>query len=76
MIDADLTVREVRRIASEVDDETTAAKALAERGITVGSIEVSLPIPLYRELRRRASVENRPPGQIVSNALEDAFETE
>jgi hypothetical protein len=76
VIDADLTVREVRRIASEVDDETTAAKALAERGITVGSIEVSLPIPLYRELRRRASVENCPPGQIVSNALEDAFETE
>jgi hypothetical protein len=76
VIDADLTVREVRRIASEVDNDTTATEALAERGITVGSIELSLPIPLYRELRRRASVENRPPGQIVSNTLEDIFKTD
>jgi hypothetical protein len=75
VVDADLTVREVRRIASKVDDDTGVAEVLAEQGTAIGSIELSLPIPLYRELRRRASVENCPPGRIVSDALEDAFET-
>ncbi|MGQ4554378.1 DUF7119 family protein [Halobellus sp. GM3] len=73
VVDADLTVRQVRRIASEIDGETTAVDALAARGIELGRLEVSLPIDVYRELRRRASLENCDPGDIVAEALEAHF---
>ena len=70
VVDADLTVRQVRRIAGEVDTDTSAAEALAANGIEPGGIELSLPLETYRELRRRASVENRAPGEMVGEALE------
>jgi len=76
VVDADLTVRQVRRIASEVDGETSAAEALRARGIKLGRIELALPLDTYRELRRRASIENRDPGEMVSEALERYFDEE
>ncbi|MFB6251557.1 MAG: hypothetical protein ABEI27_07715 [Halobellus sp.] len=76
VVDADLTVRQVRRIASEVDGDTTAAEALAARGIDLGRLELSLPNDVYRELRRRASIENRNPGDMVSEALQTYFDEE
>ena len=70
VIDADLTVRQVRRIAGEVDGSTSAADALAARGIESGGIELGLPTEIYRELRRRAAVEDRDPSGMVAEALE------
>ena len=70
VVDADLTVRQVRRIAGEVDRNTSAAGALRAHGIELGHLELSLPLDVYRELRRRASIENRPPGDLVGDALE------
>ena len=70
VVDADLTVRQVRRIASAVDTDTSAAAALEASGIDPGRIELSLSLEVYRELRRRASVENRDPDEMVSEALE------
>ena len=70
VVDADLTVRQVRRIASAVDNDTSAAAALEANGIDPGRIELSLSLEVYRELRRRASVENRDPDEMVSDALE------
>jgi hypothetical protein len=70
VVDADLTVRQVRRIAGEVDGDTSAADALAARGIDPGRIELSLPLEIYRELRRRASIENREPDEMAAEALE------
>ena len=70
VVDADLTVRQVRRIASAVDNDTSAAAALEANGIDPGRIELSLSLEVYRELRRRASVENRDPDEMVSEALE------
>jgi hypothetical protein len=70
VIDADLTVRQVRRIAGEVDGTTSATDALAARGIDAGGIELGLPTEVYRELRRRAAVEDREPGEMVAEALE------
>jgi hypothetical protein len=70
VVDADLTVRQVRRIAGEVDGDTSAAAALQANGIDPGRIELSLSLEVYRELRRRASVENRDPDEMVSEALE------
>jgi len=70
VVDADLTVRQVRRIAGEIDRNTSAAAALSAHGIEPGRIELSLSLEIYRELRRRASIENREPGEMVAEALE------
>lgn len=76
VIDADLTVRQVRRIAGRIDDDTSAAAALRASGIDPGRIELSLPLEIYRELRRRAAVENREPDEVVAEALEAYLVTE
>lgn len=73
VLDGDLTVREVRRVASEVNDGRPVAEALADRGVQLGRLELTLPSGVYRELRRRASVENREPGDLVGEALERYF---
>jgi hypothetical protein len=70
VVDADLTVRQVRRLAGAVDERTSAAAALRAEGIEPGGIELSLPLEVYRELRRRASIENREPDEMVAEALE------
>ncbi|GAD53500.1 hypotheical protein [Halarchaeum acidiphilum MH1-52-1] len=69
-IDNDLTVREVRAIASEVNDGRPIEEALRERGVTPGELTVSLPLDTYRELRRHAAVEDVAPGSVVTDALE------
>jgi len=73
-IDNDLTVREVRAIASEVNDGRPIEEALRERGVTPGELTVSLPLDTYRELRRRAAVEDVTPGSVVTDALEAYLE--
>jgi hypothetical protein len=76
VVDADLTVRQVRRIAGEVDGTTSAADALSAHGVELGRLQVSLPLEVYRELRRRASIENRAPGGLVADALDSYFAEE
>jgi hypothetical protein len=73
-LDGDLTVREVRRIASAVNDGTSAADALADHGVTLGELTVRLPPALYLELRRRASLENVPPDDVLADALAAYFD--
>ena len=73
-LDGDLTVREVRRIASEINDGTPPAEALADHGVTLGELSVRLPTELYVELRRRASLENVPPDDVLVDALTTYFE--
>ncbi|MFB6221840.1 MAG: hypothetical protein ABEH90_10440 [Halolamina sp.] len=72
-LDHDLTVREVRSLASEVGDGTSAAAALREAGFEPGSLDLSLPVDAYRELRREASMRNLDPGDVVADALEDRY---
>ncbi|SDN01628.1 hypothetical protein SAMN04487949_3176 [Halogranum gelatinilyticum] len=72
-IDGDLTVREVRAIASEINNGTDPVDALRSYGVTPGHLELGLPVELYTELRRRASVQNTTPGDIVGDALTDYF---
>ncbi|WP_251341456.1 DUF7119 family protein [Haloplanus halophilus] len=68
-LEHDLTVREIRRLASEVSDGRTVEAALDDRGLTFGRIDLTLPPDQYIELRRRASVENRDPDDLVAEAL-------
>ena len=72
-IDGDLTVREVRAIASDINNGSDPLDALRSHGVTPGLLELDLPPELYNELRRRASVQNRAPGDVVADALADYF---
>lgn len=73
-LDGNLTVREVRSVASAVNNGTPLDQALREYGVRLGQLDVTLSPSTYRDLRRRASIEDVAPGDIVSEALEDYFE--
>jgi hypothetical protein len=70
-LDNELTVREVRALASEVNDGVDPLDALRRRGIPPGRLELTVPPETYLELRRRASLENRSPGEVVDEALRE-----
>lgn len=74
-IDAELTVRDVREIASAINDGVAIDAALERHGVTPGEIRVFLPPATYRELRQRAALENRDVDGIVTNALQAWFES-
>mgnify|MGYP000356770739 CR=1 FL=1 len=74
VLDHDMTVRQVRSVASAVNDGADVESALARQGITLGELELRLPPAIYCELRRRASLEDAEPGVLVAEALETAFE--
>lgn len=73
-IDGGLTVREVRRAASETNDGRPVADALADRGVRLGRLRLDLPPDVYLELRRRASLADRSPGDVAADVLRDAFD--
>ncbi|GAB6860540.1 hypothetical protein ACFR97_08610 [Haloplanus litoreus] len=70
-LEHDLTVREIRRLASEVSDGRSVEAALDDRGLTFGRMDVTLPAAQYIELRRRASIENCDPDDLVAEAFDD-----
>lgn len=70
-LDNELTVREVRSIASAINQGAPIEAALREHGITPGEISITLPLPIYRELRRVSATQDVEPGDIVADALED-----
>jgi len=74
VLDDDLTVREVRSVASAVNDGADAVAALADHGADVGTLAVDLPPAAYVELRRRAALGEGDPGDVVRAALEEHFE--
>ena len=69
VLDADLTVRDVRAIASAVDDDTPLETVLRSHGIDPGHLDVDLPADQYCELRRQAALESRAPGAVLADAL-------
>jgi hypothetical protein len=69
-LDHDLTVREVRSIASRVNEGMSVEEALDAEGIDLGSLSVSLPPETYRELRRHAALEDTAPDVIGETALD------
>jgi len=75
-LDHDLTVREVRSIASEVNDGPTVRQVLARRGLALGELTVTLPRDVYAETRRRASLDNSSPGDFLGELLREQFDEE
>jgi hypothetical protein len=74
-VDADLTVRNVREIASMINDGVAIDTALERHGVSPGEVRVSLPPATYRELRQRAALRNTNVDEIVKNALNAWFES-
>jgi len=74
VIDGGLTVREVRAAASEIGEGSPVEAALADRGVELGRMELSLPPAAYRDLRRDAALTDRDPGAVVADALAAYFE--
>ncbi|WP_459881443.1 DUF7119 family protein [Halorubrum gandharaense] len=72
-LDADLTVRQVRSVASAVNDGTSVEDALRAEGVELGQLTMQLPPGVYVELRRRASMRNVDPGVVVGEALDTHF---
>jgi len=68
-----MTGREVRSVASAVNNGTDVQQALRDVGVTLGRLSLELPVETYVELRRQAAMQNVPPGRLVASALEDAF---
>lgn len=75
VIDGEMTVREVRSVASAVNDGTAIPRAVREAGVELAHLSVDLPVETYIELRRRAAMRNVEPGVIVAAALDDRFAT-
>ena len=73
VLDDGLTVREVRSVASAVNDGADPVAALADHGADVGTLAVELPRAEYVELRRRAALGAGDPGDVVAAALADHF---
>lgn len=71
ILDHDLTVREVRSLASAVNEGTSVEKAMRARGYTLGEIQLRLPVGVYTEVRRQASLENTTPGAYLGQILDD-----
>ena len=76
VLDHDLTVREVRSVASAVNDGQDVASALAAFGVTLGEITMVLPTEVYCHLRRVASLDGQEPGDAVAAALDGALDGE
>ncbi len=68
-LDHGLTVREIRSIASRVNEGTSVEAALAAEGTDLGQLSISLPPETYRELRRRAALKETDPDEIIDRAL-------
>jgi hypothetical protein len=71
VLDGDLTVREVRAVASAVNDDESVEAALVDHGGAPGELSISLPSDTYRELRRAAALEGKSPDEIVAAALDE-----
>jgi hypothetical protein len=74
ILDHGMTVRQVRTVASAVNDGADVESALARQGITLGEIELDLPPEVYCELRQRASLSDVHPREIVTEGLESTFD--
>ncbi|MBO4247422.1 MULTISPECIES: hypothetical protein [Halomicrobium] len=73
-LDHDLTVRQVRSVASDVNDGQSVASALEAEGVRLGELELALDPAVYRELRRRAALDGESPGAVVSELLADRLD--
>ena len=71
IVDNDFTVRDVREAASAVNDGRDLDDVLEELGVAPGELTVTLPAPVYRNLRRHATAADSDADDVVADALRD-----
>jgi len=69
VLDHDMTVRQVRSVASTVGNGTDIEAALAGEGATLGAVDLRLTPEVYCKLRRQASLRDSRPGELVDEVL-------
>jgi hypothetical protein len=70
--DNDLGVREVRSVVGDVTDGVPVETALEDVGATLGEVTVELSPALYRTVRRRAVVDDRPLGAVIETLCDSS----
>ncbi len=73
-LDHGLTVREIRSVASRVNDGANIERALATEGYRLGELTLTIDVDAYRELRRRAALDATDPSTVVTDALESTLD--
>lgn len=73
-LDHDMTVRQVRSVASDVNEGQSVASALRAEDVELGELSMRLDPDVYRELRRRAALDGKPPGEVASELLDARLE--
>lgn len=68
-VDHDLTVRQVRTVASAVTRGESTASALAEQDVRLGELSIVLPEEVYLEIHQRAALEDVSPGAIIAREV-------
>ena len=73
-LDHDLTVRQIRSVASSVNDGASVDAALARNGYALGEMRTQLGRDAYCRLRRQAALNGASPGEVISEAIESYFD--
>ncbi|MBX0295675.1 DUF7119 family protein [Haloarcula nitratireducens] len=73
-LDHDLTVRQIRSVASGVNDGATIEDALAAEGYRLGELSITVDRDAYCKLRQRAAIDATDPSTVVTDALESALD--
>ncbi len=76
ILDHDITVDEVRRIVTRINNGKSVESALEVMDITPGSFTVQLPLPVYREFRRHIGIQNETTDHVVTSLLEEWIQTQ
>ncbi|MFC6863994.1 hypothetical protein ACFQGE_11060 [Halomicroarcula sp. GCM10025817] len=72
-LDHDLTVRQIRAVASRINDGASVEAALAEEGYTLGELTVSIDRDAYCKLRREAALDATDPSAVITESLESTL---
>lgn len=76
ILDHDITVDEVRRIVTRINNGESIESALEAMDITPGSVTVQLSLPVYREFRRIVGIQNTTPDHVVTSLLAEWIQTQ
>src|SRR6056297_2682530 len=69
----DLTVRQIRSVASGVNNGATIEEALAAEGYRLGRLTIDIDTDAYCKLRRRAALDATDPSDVVTESLESTL---
>ena len=72
-LDHDLTVRQIRSVASSVNDGATIEEGLAAEGYQLGKLTIDIDRDAYCMLRRHAALDATDPSSVVTKSLESTL---